>query len=275
MSTGFWFPDNGCRMLIAGFMVKKIFVQIYEVLTPSEALMLIDLGVDRIGSVVVNPMEWRIPSIRETIEAVRGAGAKSSLIPLYSDGDAVFRTLDYYRPDLVHFCEQLPCGEEGLETCEKLFMLQGDVKNKFPEIKIMRSIPIAPPGMSAFVPTLKLARMFEPASDYFLTDTMLLGPSGAADITQPVQGFVGITGKICDWETAANLVESVEIPVVLAGGMSPENVFDGILRVRPAGVDSCTGTNATDSQGRPIRFKKDPDKVRRFVEAARRAQRAA
>jgi len=38
-------------------------------------------------------------------------------------------------------------------------------------------------------------------------------------------------------------------------------------------VDSCTRTNATDRSGRPVRFKKDLKKVRRFIEEARRADR--
>jgi phosphoribosylanthranilate isomerase len=57
----------------------------------------------------------------------------------------------------------------------------------------------------------------------------------------------------------------------LAGGLSPENVYDGIRFVKPAGVDSCTGTNRLDDQGRPIRFQKDMDRLRRFVEETRRA----
>ena len=70
---------------------------------------------------------------------------------------------------------------------------------------------------------------------------------------------------------AAMLVASSRIPVILAGGISPENVLDGILRVHPAGVDSCTGTNVRDASGGPVRFKKDLDRVKRFIEEVRRA----
>jgi phosphoribosylanthranilate isomerase len=59
----------------------------------------------------------------------------------------------------------------------------------------------------------------------------------------------------------------------LAGGITPDNVFDGIMQVMPAGVDSCTGTNALDSKGRSIRFKKDLEKVKHMVNEARRAER--
>ena len=70
---------------------------------------------------------------------------------------------------------------------------------------------------------------------------------------------------------ARRLIDACDIPVVLAGGISPENAADGVKRVNPAGVDSCTGTNAVDAQGRPIRFRKDLLKVKLLVEAVRRA----
>jgi phosphoribosylanthranilate isomerase len=90
---------------------------------------------------------------------------------------------------------------------------------------------------------------------------------GQAD--QPVQGFVGITGETCDWSVARALVRQSRIPVILAGGIGPSNVADGIRAVDPAGVDSCTLTNALDANEAPIRFKKDPVKVRAMVTAAR------
>jgi phosphoribosylanthranilate isomerase len=71
---------------------------------------------------------------------------------------------------------------------------------------------------------------------------------------------------------AAGLVQASRIPVILAGGLTPDNVFDGLARVKPAGVDSCTGTNAVDAGGQAIRFKKDLEKVGRFVARARQAQ---
>jgi len=64
-------------------------------------------------------------------------------------------------------------------------------------------------------------------------------------------------------------------PVILAGGLGPDNVAAAIARVRPAGVDSCTRTNMVDPQGCPIRFLKDFSKVQSFVAAARRAGAAS
>jgi phosphoribosylanthranilate isomerase len=100
----------------------------------------------------------------------------------------------------------------------------------------MRSIPIAPSDRSHLVPTLETAKVFEATSDYFLTDTLLVGNSGSQPDPQPVQGFVGITGQTCCWRTAAELVEASNLPVILAGGISPGNVAAGIQKTRPAGI---------------------------------------
>ena len=54
--------------------------------------------------------------------------------------------------------------------------------------------------------------------------------------------------------------------------ITPDNVYKGIIHVRPAGVDSCTATNAKDKNGSAIRFKKDFGKIKRFVEQARSAE---
>ncbi len=248
-----------------------MFVQIYEIQTPAEALSMIDLGVDRIGSVLLSEARWKVPAIRETVAAVRAANRSSSLIPLFSAPETVFRALDYYRPHIIHFCEALPLSGDPAAECEPFLHLQSDVRSRFPEVSIMRSIPIAQPGQAHRVPSLELARIFEPVSDYFLTDTLLMSEPADADAGQPVAGFVGITGRICDWDVARELVETSRIPVVLAGGIGPGNVGEGIRRTRPAGVDSCTGTNARDECGQPVRFKKDPERVRQMTLAANAA----
>ncbi|MFC1516136.1 hypothetical protein ACFL7E_05185 [Thermodesulfobacteriota bacterium] len=253
--------------------MNKIVIQIYEVQTPSEAEKLIEFGVDHIGSVILSVGEWKSPELKEAINRIQSLNARSSLIPLFSDADLIFRTMDYYRPDIIHFCESMTVRGDLDNTLGRLLELQTDVKNRFPEIKIMRSIPIPENKTASSEIALELARQFEPVSDYFLTDTLLIDESGAGDANQPVEGFVGITGKTCSWDTAERLVESSRPPVILAGGLSPENVFESILRVRPAGVDSCTGTNAMDAAGRPVRFKKDLEKVKRFVAETRRAEK--
>ena len=77
--------------------------------------------------------------------------------------------------------------------------------------------------------------------------------------------MVGATGHTHDWSLSAALVAAVERPVILAGGLGPENVLEAIERVRPAGVDSETRTSRADDRRR-----KDPDRVRRFIETAKK-----
>ena len=61
--------------------MKRIIVQIYEIQEPRQAERLIEMGVDRIGSVILSPDMLKAPSVREVVRLVRGSGAKSSLIP--------------------------------------------------------------------------------------------------------------------------------------------------------------------------------------------------
>jgi phosphoribosylanthranilate isomerase len=242
-----------------------MIVQIYEIQEPREAALMAECGVDHIGGVILSPEEWQIPSLRESVGVIRDAGRKSSIIPLFAHPDDVCRVIDWYRPDIIHFCDALNRGVMvAEESVSAAIRLQRGIRERFPEVKIMRTIPIAPPGFGSLVPTLALGSLLESFSDWFLTDTLLVG--GEA---QPVSGHVGITGKLCDWEVARDLVNQSGIPVILAGGLSPQNVAEGLRFTKPAGADSCTATNLLDDQGTAIRFRKDPKKVRRFVEACR------
>ena len=248
-----------------------IIVQIYEIQTPHEAEMVISLGVDHMGSVVVSQASWKNSDLRDAVRLRNHTPVKSSLIPLYSDADMIYRTADYYQPDIMHFCEVLGDKNGIHASVGDLIKIQEGFRRRFPEIQIMRAIPIAPPEMADSAPTLELAKLFEPVSDYFLTDTLLVDAENGLD-EQPEAGFVGITGKICDWNMAQKLVEQSDIPVILAGGISPENAYEGIMAVKPFGIDSCTHTNATDKNGCPVRFKKDPEKVKKLIAETRRAE---
>jgi len=242
-----------------------MIIQIYEIQEPKEAALMAECGVDHIGGVVLSPDEWMIPALKESVNGIREAGRKSSIIPLFADPEAVYRVIDWYQPTIVHFCDSLNHEAAVDESAvSAAILLQQGVKERFPHVEIMRTIPIAEPRFGSHVPTLELGRLLEGSSDWFLTDTLLV--CGSA---QPVTGHVGITGKLCDWDMARDLVNQSHIPVILAGGLSPENVTEGLRFTQPAGADTCTATNQLDESGKPIRFRKDPEKVRRFVESCR------
>jgi phosphoribosylanthranilate isomerase len=75
-------------------------------------------------------------------------------------------------------------------------------------------------------PRSKLSEL-SPFVDAFITDTF-----------DPKTGASGATGKTHDWRVSRRLVELADRPIILAGGLTPENVKRAILEVRPAGVDS-------------------------------------
>ena len=70
-----------------------------------------------------------------------------------------------------------------------------------------------------------------------LVDTLLLD-SGTPRLAVKE---LGGTGRVHDWNTSRRIVESVEIPVLLAGGLNPGNAREAFERVQPAGLDVCSG----------------------------------
>ncbi len=78
----------------------------------------------------------------------------------------------------------------------------------------------------------------------------------------------GGTGERFDWDGAMIGIWALgtNVPVVVAGGLTPENVVEAIKKLRPWGVDVASGVEARPG-------KKDPEKVRAFVKAVRDADR--
>jgi phosphoribosylanthranilate isomerase len=77
-----------------------------------------------------------------------------------------------------------------------------------------------------------------------------------------VPGQYGGTGHTAPWKLLADFCPGV--PILLAGGLTPQNVAEAVRIVRPYGVDVASGVEGSPGQ-------KDPDKVRRFIENARAA----
>jgi phosphoribosylanthranilate isomerase len=83
-------------------------------------------------------------------------------------------------------------------------------------------------------------------------------PALLLDANRP--GAYGGTGQTADWSLASDL--ALQVPLLLAGGLTPENVARAIRQVRPWGVDVASGVETAPGR-------KDPAKMAAFVQAAR------
>lgn len=236
----------------------SMIIQIYEIQDPREAEELIYMGVDHIGSVVLEKERWKQENLKTVVSMCKEAKKRSSMIFLFQDIEVLKKAIEYYEPDILHLCEDITAETESYIERQVL------IKNLFPQLMIMRSIPVPPKGNKWLLSIEKL-KAFEPYTDIFLIDTYVNKP--------PVNGYIGITGRTCDWNLAKRIVDKLNKPVLLGGGLNPSNVYKAISIVKPYGVDSCTGTNMVDNFGKPIRFKKDMNKVRSFIEECRRYER--
>ena len=79
-------------------------------------------------------------------------------------------------------------------------------------------------------------------------------------------GIFGGTGRVIDWSLAAGVVRTAGRPVVLSGGLNPENVAAAVVAVRPVAVDTASGVESAPGI-------KDAEKMRAFVAAVRTAAR--
>jgi phosphoribosylanthranilate isomerase len=120
-----------------------------------------------------------------------------------------------------------------------------DLKKRLPALQIMRSVPVVNEE------SIAIATSYDGIADFILLDSYR-----AADRQ------IGALGVTHDWRISRRIVELVRAPVILAGGLGPDNVKEAIRAVRPAGVDSKTRTDRNDgSHG------KDIERVQCFLEA--------
>ena len=215
-------------------------IQIAGVIDEPEARLLIESGVRWLGfplRLTVNPEDL---SEAEAAAIIRGlpAGVHGVLITYLDRAE-----------EIQSFCRDL-----GARTVQ----LHGDIA-----VDELQRLKALDPGLTVFKSLVvragneaglhRLVAASAPFVDAYITDTY-----------NPATGQEGATGLVHDWAISRRLVEHSPRPVILAGGLKPDNVAEAILAVRPAGVDSHTGVEG--AHGR-----KTAGNVRRFVEEARRA----
>lgn len=220
-----------------------MIIQIYTTQTPEEGLALAALGVDYIGITPSNkglPGEVSDEQGRLIFEAI-GSRAVRVALTIEQDLEIIAAMVKTVGPDVLHLCG----------NPDSMVSPQGAVQLKamFPGMKIMQAVPVIDSS------ALKIAEAYQNVADYLILDSF-----------SPAIGGVGATGFTNDWNLSRKIVEQSRIPVILAGGLSPENVAEAIRAVQPWGVDSLTRTNFSLGGGK---FRKDLTLVKAFVENAR------
>jgi phosphoribosylanthranilate isomerase len=218
-----------------------MLTQIYEISTPEEASALSAIGVDHIGVLVGDgqfPRELPILAASK-IGAAIVPPSKFSALFLTRDLSLIASSARELNPAIVH----LGASAELLSPQDV-----ASLKRMLPGIVVMRSIPVFSEESVA------IAESYVGIADFLLLDSY-----------RSTDKQIGALGVTHDWNISRRIVDVVRVPVVLAGGLGPDNVAGAIQTVRPAGVDSKT---KTDQDGSPA---KDLERVRRFHEAARAA----
>jgi len=216
-----------------------MLVQIYEVRTLEEALALARLGIDHIGVLVGGgafPRELP-PAQATAIFAAIPAGTRRVALSLSTNLREVAQVVERTRSDIVHIGAAVE-----LLSADDVRVL----KAEFPDVRIMRSIPIIGPA------SIEWAKAYEGTADFLLLDSH-----------DPGDRQIGGLGRTHDWSISRRIVDEVGVPAILAGGLGPDNIGAAIAAVQPAGVDSKTKTDLADGSG------KDLEKVRQFVAVAK------
>lgn len=216
----------------------KNIIQIAGIIDRQEARLLLNAGVDWLG------FPLRLPVHREDLSEEAAAEIIASLKP------PVAGVLITYLNDakkILQLCQQLGTGKVQLHGDIAMTELR-KLKSLAPKLYLIKSLVVRENN----VPQLEfLVNELGMIVDAFITDTH-----------DPATGATGATGKTHDWNISRRLVEISPRPVMLAGGLNPQNVRQAILQVHPAGVDAHTGVE--NDSGR-----KDREKVKTFVAQAR------
>ena len=220
--------------------LSRPFIQAAGVRDAAEAAMLAAAGFTHLG------FPLRLPVHAPDLD---DAAAREVIRGLPSGVAAVLVTYLDHPPDILDLCGLL--GAEWVQ-------LHGDLppaaaaalRAARPDLGVIKSLVV---GRGRDAGLLDLARSFAPHVDAFITDSF-----------DPASGACGATGRTHDWAVSRMLAHEAGRPLVLAGGLTPDNVAAAVAAVRPAGVDAHTGLERPDGA-------KDPERCRRFAALARAA----
>jgi len=199
---------------------KKIKIQIAGVSSLEDSIRLINLGVDGLGFTL------RLPSgIHDGLTEEKAKKIIAALPPLVG---TVLITYITNPIEAVDFCKYLGVNTIQLHApVEKGVMTE--MKNLLPNVKIIKSVNVV--NLSA----IDEVKNYADEADAIILDTY-----------DPKSGRHGATGITHDWAISREIVEACPMPVILAGGLNPDNVAEAIKFVKPWGVDVHTGIENAD-----------------------------
>lgn len=206
--------------------------------------MLAACGVTHVGLPLRLPVHTPDVSEDQARDIVRGlaGAAKTVLITYLQDAAETLKLCRYLGVDGVQLHGAMPVAEVRR------------LREAAPALFVIKSLVVGLTGREeGEAGLLAEAQAHTPFVDAFLTDTF-----------DPVSGASGATGKAHDWAISRRLAQTLEKPLILAGGLNADNVARAIAAVRPAGVDAHTGLENAFGD-------KDEVLVRRFVAEAARA----
>ncbi|MGE4462752.1 MAG: hypothetical protein AB7D49_09960 [Arcobacter sp.] len=157
----------------------------------------------------------------------------SCLLIHYKDIEKVISIIEYLNPDILQIQKQ---SRLSIDDIKKIRIV-------FPNIKIIKTF-----YLDESTELLVLVNEIKEYIDSDLIEFVLLDSE------------TGGSGKIHNWEISSRIVKEIfPFPLILAGGLSPENIQDAISKVKPFGVDVMSGVNMNNSKS------KDSDKISLFV----------
>ena len=217
-----------------------MITQIYEAISKNEAKALVSAGVDFVGVVVgLQDGFSGVLTPKQAAPVLTGISGKSKKVVLAfsSNIHEIAQIAKQTKPDILHIATDPEIVEvHDIQT----------LKLQFPNVKIMRTIPVVDEN------SINVAKAYDGIVDYLLLDSR-----------NKKNNRIGITGETHDWNISKKIVEAVSVPVILAGGLGPDNVAVAILKVRPFGVDSKTKTDKNEAN------EKDIEKVKEFIKIAK------
>jgi phosphoribosylanthranilate isomerase len=211
-----------------------LIVKICGLSTPEALDVALDAGADMVGFVFFPPSPRNVtPGLSRSLGAqVRGRARKVALT--VDTDDQLFDTIvENLQPDLLQL--------HGKETPARIAAL----RKRF-GLPLMKAIAVETKS------DLEGVTAYEPIADRLLFDAR-----APREATRP-----GGLGKSFDWHLLENL--DLKLPFMLSGGLDAGNVAEALRITRASGVDVSSGVESTPGM-------KDPDKIRAFIQAARKA----